>query len=155
MPTARDFFREDDGRGVGGGGGRGSGSIPGRSQEAEDVQVVRYFKLLNRCSQKYVRLTSKHIDSKAMLDSIYSTSYISSSIFELHLIYSWVYTVYLLYQVMFHIGLQLVYFLAVDGGPVVSMVDCQTRSSGFKSRPGQKFGSRIIEISAPRTCMRP
>lgn len=75
MPTAQKFFREGDGRGIGGGGGggvRGSGSIPVRRQEAEDVQVVRYFKLLNRCSQKYVRLTSKHIDSRAMLDSIYS-----------------------------------------------------------------------------------
>ena len=29
-------------------------------------------------------------------------------------------------------------------GLVVSALDCQTRGPGFKSRPGQKFGSRSL-----------
>ena len=32
----------------------------------------------------------------------------------------------------------------VCGGLVVSVLDCQSRGSGFKSRPGQKFGSRFL-----------
>src|SRR6218665_2700844 len=32
----------------------------------------------------------------------------------------------------------------VDGGLVNSVLDCQSRSSGLKSRPGQKFGSRFL-----------
>src|SRR6218665_1922141 len=29
-------------------------------------------------------------------------------------------------------------------GPVASVLDCQSRCSGFKSRPGQKLGSRFL-----------
>ena len=32
----------------------------------------------------------------------------------------------------------------VHGGLVVSVLDCQSIGSGFKSRPGQKFGSRFL-----------
>src|SRR6218665_333199 len=32
----------------------------------------------------------------------------------------------------------------VCGGLVVSVLDCQSRGSGFKSRPVQKFGSRFL-----------
>jgi len=32
----------------------------------------------------------------------------------------------------------------VDGGLVNSVLDCQSRGSGIKSRPGQKFGSRFL-----------
>src|SRR6218665_3211850 len=34
-------------------------------------------------------------------------------------------------------------------GLVVSALDCQTRGPGFKSRPGQKFGSRFLLHLSP------
>ena len=34
--------------------------------------------------------------------------------------------------------------LGEHGGLVVNMLDCQSRSSGFKSRSGQKFGLRFL-----------
>src|SRR6218665_611146 len=33
--------------------------------------------------------------------------------------------------------------------PVVRQLDCQWRGSGFKSRPGQKFGSRFLLLLRP------
>ncbi len=34
--------------------------------------------------------------------------------------------------------------MGVRGGLVVSALDCQSRGSGFKPRPEQKFGSRFL-----------
>ena|SRR6218665_2395033 len=34
--------------------------------------------------------------------------------------------------------------MGVRGGLVVNVLDCQSRGSGFKPRPGQKFGSRFL-----------
>ena len=38
----------------------------------------------------------------------------------------------------------LMMLMLVRGGSVVIVLDCQSRGSGFKSRPGQKFGFSFL-----------
>ena len=45
--------------------------------------------------------------------------------------------------IVFSYGLGFLGFV-VRGGSVVNMLDCQSRGSGFKSWPGQKFGSTFL-----------
>lgn len=89
MPTAQDTSHEgrrhavdeDDGRGRGGeegGSGWKGGAVPEvvvvpkKKTQKHEARVVRHLKLLNRCSQKHLRLTSKYVDAKGSSDNIYS-----------------------------------------------------------------------------------